>query len=124
MRANTEARNNGPEGSLKRAKIRQSEKQWRIDLRYKAIAAMGGKCEWCEYDHPLALTFDHIEALRRIRNGIARNRHNSTDVYKQVLRGDTTNLQLLCANGYFISGPISFALTRHEAGQSRQRRPS
>jgi 5-methylcytosine-specific restriction endonuclease McrA len=63
-------------------------------LRIEAIEALGGCCviEECGEMDPDVLEIDHIVPVR------GRKRPSPRMVYLAVLRGETANLQVTCAN--------------------------
>jgi len=72
--------------------------RWRRRRR-TAINGLGGCCVRCGFDDWRALQVDHIQPLMRT------SKHDgelSRDVIRRIERGDTGNLQLLCANCNWI----------------------
>jgi 5-methylcytosine-specific restriction endonuclease McrA len=85
-----------------REAIKARHRAYRARLRAKAIHIMGGKCQRCGFDDHRALQFDHVQALRRGSSGVGRRGHSGVAVYRQVIRGRTDGIQLLCANCHVI----------------------
>jgi hypothetical protein len=84
-------------------------KAYRVKLRRRAIAALGGHCQArrddgtvCGFADPRALQFDHIEPVRRGRNGLHKSAQTSDKVHRAILSGKTAGIQLLCANCHMI----------------------
>ncbi len=66
-------------------------------LRLQAIHCMGGACEWCGFDVPEALEFDHVKPILRKTAGVG-TRQDSDRAYRKIIRGEWKNeVQLLCA---------------------------
>jgi hypothetical protein len=84
-----------------KSRRREIHKNHRVRLRNAAISAMGGKCEHCGFDNPVALQFDHIEPLLRRTSGVGKA-HNADRLYRAICDGHTDGLQLLCANCHII----------------------
>lgn len=71
-------------------------------LRIRAIQNLGGECVRCGYDDitrpgVFAFQVDHIEPIRA-----PRNRTKGQVAIREAARGNTDNLQLLCANCHAI----------------------
>jgi len=76
---------------------RQWLRGWIREIRQKAIQALGGACILCGYTDVRALEIDHIIPMRN-----AKRRMNQVSLFLAVIRGETDNLQLLCANCHAI----------------------
>jgi 5-methylcytosine-specific restriction endonuclease McrA len=76
-------------------------KSFRLRMRTKAIARMGGRCMHCGFDDARALVFDHIKPVRRGLRGIRKSGHTGVDTHRAVLKG-SKDYQLLCANCHAI----------------------
>ncbi len=83
---------------------KQANNKHRAKLRQRAIAAMGGVCIRCQCDDIRCLQIDHIIPIKG-------ERVVYTKFYYSIIQGDTTNLQLLCANCH--------AIKTYENGDSR-----
>ena len=70
-----------------------------LNRKLLAIEILGSKCVRCGFSDHRALQIDHING-----NGAAeRNRKNGPNkIYQRVRKGNTTGLQLLCANCNWI----------------------
>lgn len=67
-------------------------------LRLDAIEAAGGKCVACGIGDNRVLQFDHING-----GGCAERKKVSREaIWRQVIRGERDDLQLLCANCHVI----------------------
>ena len=76
---------------------RQWKREWVRDIRQKAIQALGGACVLCGYADVRVLEIDHIVTIRKSGHSI-----NQVSLFLAVIRGETDNLQLLCANCHAI----------------------
>ena len=66
--------------------------------REKAIAILGGKCVVCGFNDIRALQIDHING-----GGLKENKSiGNGGIIRKILRGDTQDYQLLCANHNWI----------------------
>jgi 5-methylcytosine-specific restriction endonuclease McrA len=75
--------------------------RYRIRLRAKAIARMGGRCVHCGFDDTRALVFDHVKPMRRGLNGKHKSAQTGDKTHRVVLKGSKA-YQLLCANCHAI----------------------
>jgi len=66
-------------------------KEYRTDLRSRAVAHLGGACKSCGIRDARVLCFDHIDGLK------GQKRESQDMVLRQVLAGSTA-YQLLCHN--------------------------
>jgi predicted HNH restriction endonuclease len=71
-------------------------RNWKRDLRQKAIQQLGGVCARCQWADMRCLQIDHIISLGQS------NGRDSVKLYIAILEGHTDNLQLLCANCHAI----------------------
>jgi hypothetical protein len=70
----------------------------RKKYRDLALTALGDKCVICGFTDSRALQIDHING-----GGCQESRkHKEMWLYKQIIDGNTTNYQLLCANCNWI----------------------
>jgi 5-methylcytosine-specific restriction endonuclease McrA len=76
-------------------------KRFRLRMRAKAIARMGGRCVHCGFDDARALVFDHVKPVRRGLRGVRKSGHTGVDTHRAVLKGSKA-YQLLCANCHAI----------------------
>ena len=79
---------------IRKARANAKHREHRARIRAKAIAIMGGECEWCGFDIEAALQVDHIKPLRR---GLNKVRESQGSVYRMIINGNVQGLQLLCA---------------------------
>ena len=99
-------------GKATQARHAHSEERKAVILRYqrrarqRAIAILGGKCVRCGFNDWRALQIDHIngggnQEIKQI---------GATGILGKVLRGETEDYQLLCANCNWIK--------RYEEGEA------
>lgn len=69
------------------------KKEYRRRLRKAAMMLLGGKCARCQEDDYDVLQFDHIQPLWNVKT-----RPANDEIYHDILKGRTNNLQILCAN--------------------------
>ena len=70
----------------------------RRNVKVRAIAMMGGRCERCGFDNVVALRFHHVKPVRRGLSGLRKQAESSTTSHRAVVRGDAKGIRLLCAN--------------------------
>lgn len=81
------------------AKHKETRKKWRLALKYKVIASLGGKCECCQDDTLPFLQIDHINKDgKKHRSEIGRSTKLLRDMLKYPNRYE---LRVLCANCHF-----------------------
>lgn len=68
------------------------------ELRLPAIMVMGGKCQDCGNDHHAVLNFIHTKPVQRRTNALSKNYDQGVRLYRRILRGQRTGVELLCAN--------------------------
>ena len=74
-----------------RERIKRTTSQEKHRVKVRAIELLGGKCAKCGFVDIRALQVDHIKSVgSKIERG--------TPVYRQIIRGNISNLQVLCAN--------------------------
>ncbi|HZU04228.1 MAG TPA: HNH endonuclease signature motif containing protein [Ktedonobacteraceae bacterium] len=78
-------------------KTRRWKREWVRKLRQSAIEALGGACVLCGYTDIRALEIDHITPIRN-----SKNRIDNPSLFMSIVRGNTENLQVLCANCHAI----------------------
>ena len=66
------------------------------ELRREVLEHFGGKCRICGFDDPRALHIDHINGGATVER--RRIRYNRIKYYKDIISGQRSDLQLLCAN--------------------------
>jgi hypothetical protein len=69
---------------------RNKERLLASNLRVQAIRVLGGACVQCQCTDIRCLQIDHIIP-------IGKKREHRDVLYKRVIRGNTENLQVLCA---------------------------
>jgi hypothetical protein len=81
------------------AKHKDTRKRWRLKLKYKVIASLGGKCECCQDDTLPFLQVDHVNKDgKKHRTEIGR----STRLFRDMLKfPNRYKLRVLCANCHF-----------------------
>lgn len=82
-----------------------------VKLKPKAISLLGGVCVKCGFSDTRALQVDHIDG-----NGFLdrknKTKYNEANIYRKIIRGDTSNYQLLYANCNFIKAFEQGSFTR------------
>ena len=73
-------------------------REYRRNVKAKAIAMKGGRCEQCGFEDERALCFRHVRPVRRGLNGLRKQALSSTTSHRAVVRGDWAGLSLLCWN--------------------------
>ena len=64
----------------------------RANVKAKAIAMMGGRCQ-CGVDDPRVLRFHHEPGVRSELQKL-----NSTAIHRAILKGSVKGVKLLCSN--------------------------
>lgn len=74
------------------------ERRYSKKLRRGALEKLGGICVHCGFDDKRALQIDHINGggIKEYKN---RSQHG---YYREIIRGERGDLQLLCANCNWI----------------------
>jgi len=80
-------------------------------LRAPAIMLMGGKCQTCGVDHHAALGFVHTKPLQRGTNELPKNHDQGVRLYRRILRGQRSGIELLCANCAIIRRTLVAEIT-------------
>jgi hypothetical protein len=81
------------------AKHKETRKRWRLELKYKVIASLGGKCECCQNNTLPFLQVDHVNKDgKKHRTEIGRSTRLLRDMLKYPNR---YKLRILCANCHF-----------------------
>lgn len=70
--------------------------------RYEAIEMLGGICVECGFSDKRALVFDHIKPQATP----GEKREHPRKVVQRCRKGDTENIQLLCANCHMVKTAI------------------
>jgi hypothetical protein len=73
-------------------------REYRRNVKARAIALKGGRCERCGVPDQRALRFHHVKPVRRGFTGLRQQAKTSTETHRAVVRGDGKGVLLLCAN--------------------------
>jgi hypothetical protein len=70
------------------------QREYKANLRYRALMKLGGKCINCGYSDIRALCVDHIHG----GGNKERKKIGAVGVWLKVLKGETDEYQCLCYN--------------------------
>jgi hypothetical protein len=88
-----------PPATMTARVMKQSKhREYRRNVKARAIALKGGRCEQCGFADEQALRFHHTRPVRRGRNGLRRQAQSSTKSHLADVRGVGKDARLLCAN--------------------------
>ena len=81
-----------------KTKRRANHRRYRNRVKLQALEQLGGVCTRCGFNDHRALQIDHIQPVG------SKKRHGgmNTVALRRIARGETDNLQLLCANCNWI----------------------
>lgn len=83
----------------RRNRARQTQREYRVHLRRKIIAAYGGKCACCGESEPCFLTLDHPDGVPSSHRSMSGRRIGGFHLYQIVQReGFPPCYRLLCWN--------------------------